>query len=163
MELGETLCLPNTIPHCSACPFVSICKAHKAGTAQQIPIRQKPLAKTIEHHTVYLVVTDEKIPRVLRHKRPEKGLLAGLWEYPNMENKETAIKFLPKSFLEEKVLPNTTHTFSHKQWKLSGIYVKVKPFTVINPYCWATFEELQGTYAVPSAFSFYTKLLQTLL
>ena len=39
MELGETICLPNTAPDCSRCPLNDLCEANRLGCAAELPVR----------------------------------------------------------------------------------------------------------------------------
>ena len=88
MELGETLCLPNTQPKCGECPLRNVCKAHSLGRERDYPVRSPKKARTVEERTVLVLLTmlgGER--RVLLHKRSGSGLLAGLWELPNVEGR----------------------------------------------------------------------------
>ena len=82
MELGATVCLPNGAPKCNECPLQELCRAHLVGDEESLPVKTKAKKRKIEQRTVFLLVCDGKI--ALR-KRPEKGLLAGLWELPSQE------------------------------------------------------------------------------
>lgn len=157
MELGETICLPNTTPHCEQCAFQKVCKAHKQHTEVDLPVRIKSTKRRIEDKTVYLIITDENIPRILLHKRDSSGLLANLWEFP------VDLPVQDFKICHQKDLPDGKHLFSHIQWNLHGKYLQVKPFTVDSPFIWVSYEELKSQYALPSAFQTYTKLLPELL
>ena len=77
MELGATVCTPRN-PRCDDCPLAADCRAHAAGTADQLPRRsQKPVRPVVQ--TVCAFVTDGA--RVLMVKR-DRGLLAGTWSLP---------------------------------------------------------------------------------
>ena len=80
MELGETLCLPNAAPKCEACPLKELCRASLAGETERYPVKSPPKARRIEQRTVLLLRCGE---RYAVRKRTGKGLLAGLWEFPN--------------------------------------------------------------------------------
>ncbi len=79
MELGATVCLPRS-PRCTVCPLAEVCRANKNGNPEAYPLKEpKPKIPTIEVGAGVLW-RDEKTFLVARRK--EKGLLAGLWEFP---------------------------------------------------------------------------------
>ncbi len=79
MDLGATICVPKR-PRCLICPLMKICKARINGTQEQRPVK-KP-RKDVPHrtHAVGVII---KRGRVLLVQRPSKGLLGGMWEFPN--------------------------------------------------------------------------------
>jgi A/G-specific adenine glycosylase len=79
MDLGATICLPKT-PRCLLCPLMTLCKSRRAGIQESRPVL-KP-KKTIPHHVHAAGIILVK-GKVLLAKRPAKGLLAGMWEFPN--------------------------------------------------------------------------------
>ncbi|WP_418706515.1 A/G-specific adenine glycosylase, partial [Anaerotruncus massiliensis (ex Liu et al. 2021)] len=81
MELGATVCAPNGPPACGRCPLAGLCAAHAAGNETAYPVKAAKKARRVEERTVLLLVRDELL--ALR-RRPAKGLLAGLWELPNL-------------------------------------------------------------------------------
>ena len=84
MELGATVCVPNGAPLCEQCPWNSLCLARKEGRIAELPVRTKAKARRIEKRTVLVIRDNDK---VAIRKRPEKGLLAGLYELPNVEGR----------------------------------------------------------------------------
>ena len=80
MDLGSTICLPKN-PRCLLCPLTEICGARKNGTHYDRPVR-KPKKKESPHYVLVAGVM-MKNGRVLLAKRPSKGLLGGMWEFPN--------------------------------------------------------------------------------
>jgi A/G-specific adenine glycosylase len=79
MDLGATICLPKN-PRCLHCPLTKICKARKNGTQNTRPV-MKP-KKTVPHYVHAAAVIIYK-GCVLLAQRPSKGLLGGMWEFPN--------------------------------------------------------------------------------
>ena len=79
MELGATVCGPNTAPRCGECPVQALCLGHRLGTAEALPVKKAKKERRVEEKTVFLLLKEGKI--ALR-KRPKTGLLAGLWEFP---------------------------------------------------------------------------------
>jgi len=80
MELGATVCLPNGAPLCAQCPAREFCVARREERTAQLPVKAPKKARRTEERTVWLIFHRGKV--ALR-RRPEKGLLAGLWEFPN--------------------------------------------------------------------------------
>lgn len=78
MEIGACVCIPNGAPHCEECPLRQICLAYEAGTQQQYPNKAKAKERTIEEKTI-LIIRDAEL--AVLHKRPAKGLLAGMYEF----------------------------------------------------------------------------------
>ena len=82
MELGATLCLPRQ-PRCGACPVAGFCAARAAGVASRRPSR--PRRPRVRELAVASAVLVDSEGRTLLVRRPEKGLLAGMWEFPGAE------------------------------------------------------------------------------
>ncbi len=78
MELGALACTPRR-PGCPACPMVSFCRAGREGAALSYP--RKRSSRPVPTVPVAVGVV-YKNGRVLVTRRPEKGLLGGLWEFP---------------------------------------------------------------------------------
>ena len=84
MELGATVCLPGGAPRCEACPLADVCEAHGAGAELTVPVRTAKKPRRQETMTVFLLESDRGLAIC---KRPGRGLLAGLWEFPHMPGK----------------------------------------------------------------------------
>ncbi len=160
IELGAIVCVPNGQPKCTECPLSVMCKAHICGETDKYPVRARAKARRAEERTV-LVFRDGE--RLAINKREEKGLLAGLYELPNVKGRlsiEDVTKY-SKSIglmpIKVKKLPEAKHIFSHVEWHMTGYEIKVdelektneKNFLFIHP------EEIDKRYPVPSAFEKY--------
>lgn len=155
MELGETLCLPNAMPRCSECPIREYCAVAGTERARELPTRAAPKARRVEERVVSVVVTDERVPRVLLRKRPPRGLLGGMWELPNRLIGEEEPRW---ETVKTELLTDAVHIFSHVEWRMKGKAITVKPFTPPEDHVLVTAEELSA-YALPTAFRAYTAQL----
>lgn len=79
MDLGAALCLPKN-PRCWLCPLMDLCRARQNGTQELRPLK-KP-KKPVPHH-VHAAGVILRRGKVLLAQRPARGLLGGMWEFPN--------------------------------------------------------------------------------
>lgn len=168
MELGERICLPHTQPLCAQCPLHAVCAATAQGTAASLPYRAPKKARRVEQRVVFLVISNEPQPRVLLHRRPSSGLLAGMWELPNVEGRPTdAAAVSLAAALGADTMGTTVgegrHLFSHVEWKMTGVRLTVAPVVPSDEYVWVTLTQLHEIYALPSAFRAFSRLLPVLL
>ena len=159
MELGAIVCLPNGVPCCDACPWQEYCLSLKNGTIPERPVKTKKTKRKVQKKTVLVISDGEK---VLLFKRPEKGLLAGLYEFPNLEGwqkEEDAlsyVKSLGQDALFIRPLEDSAHIFSHVEWKMKGYYIRVAGLDEGMEIA-ADLDGLEKSYAIPSAFRVYTQ------
>ena len=174
MDVGATVCIPNGKPHCDKCPLSHLCEAFSEGLTAEIPAKPEKKARPVEKRTV-LVITDGE--RVLLHRRPEKGLLAGMWEFPGVPGalspaaaKKAAAGILRRESEEKglhaKRLPDSRHVFSHVEWEMRGYRIDVPKETAAETaaaqpaeYLWANPREIREEYGVASAFRAYREHL----
>lgn len=158
MDLGEIICLPHGVPKCDLCPFRDCCKAHMAKKELDYPTLSKAKEKKTENLTVLLFSAEEKI--AIR-KRPEKGLLASLYEFPNLEgtySQKEVEAYLEKngiSFTKVISLGNATHIFTHRIWKMNGYRVLLEKKIDDPSLLFVSKEELNHHYSLPSAFQYF--------
>lgn len=166
MELGAVICVPNGKPHCENCPLAAVCRAHLKGREMEYPKKTKLKARKIEEKTVLIVRDDNKI--ALR-KRVEKGLLAGMYEFPTMKNFHTpdeVIRYLREvgfQTLRVTALTESKFVFTHKEWHMRGYLVWVDELQPVMPAGdWIFIEPsvIKEQYPVPSAFAAYMKYLE---
>ncbi len=81
MELGALICKP-TSPDCGACPVATRCQARAKGVAAELP-RPKPKKAPIE--VALEIYVAEREGAWLLERRPDAGLMAGMWEFPTVE------------------------------------------------------------------------------
>ena len=168
MEIGACVCVPGGAPLCGKCPLKHICMAHKAGEEQEYP-RKKPKKPRVTENRTVLVVMDES--RAAIRKRPGKGLLAGMYEFPSMEGLRTAeevVAYLAENGLKVlRVLPleEARHIFTHREWHMTGYMVRVDELEPgrgegeTADWLYIEPEETRDRYPIPSAFAAYTKYL----
>ena len=160
MDLGATVCIPKN-PRCAECPLRSLCRGAGLGVEKEIPVKRASKSRPCEKKTVLLLVDPQG--RLGLEKRPEKGLLAGMWQLPSLEGtvsgeevkRWAAEQGIPPA-REPEVLPEYSHVFSHVQWDLSGFFCPVYPSLEKGEpggsLEWCTPEQLQKEKALPSAF-----------
>ena len=156
MELGATLCGPNWKPLCEECPCRGICLGYHRGTAESLPVKSPKKEKRQEERTVFILSCDGKYAL---EKRPNKGLLAGLWQFPNVSGHlDTAAAMTaaegfgltPKEICREV---ERKHIFTHIIWKMKGIYLEVTE--PAGNFCWLTEDQLNTQAALPTAFRLF--------
>lgn len=160
MELGETICIPNGEPRCEKCPIRDYCQGFEKGNPADYPTRMAKKERRIEKKTILLLEYGKQYAIV---KRPETGLLASMWEFPNQEGKLTVenVKELLVSWglSADRISPcgNTKHIFSHVEWHMTGYWIQSQDR---HPdFCYATLDEIAEQYALPTAFRFYMSRL----
>jgi A/G-specific adenine glycosylase len=96
MDLGAMICVPKN-PRCLVCPLIKICKAYERGTQDARPML-KPKKKA--PHYVHAAAVIIQHGKVLLSQRPSKGLLGGMWEFPNARVEADVEGELPKIILQ---------------------------------------------------------------
>ncbi|MBQ3094048.1 MAG: A/G-specific adenine glycosylase [Clostridia bacterium] len=161
MELGERVCVPNTMPYCDKCPVHAFCAVAGMEAAASLPVRAAKKPRRIEEKTVLVLLSDEQPRRVLLRRREETGLLAGLWELPSVQG--DAPPSVPIEGMETvgewTALSDSRHIFSHIEWHMKGRLVTVKPCAVQPPYEWVDAKALATDRALPTAFRAYAQML----
>ena len=160
IELGAIVCVPNGEPKCEICPVAHLCRAKEQGIQMQLPVKTKAKARRVEKKTIFLFRDNEG---VAIRKRPPKGLLAGLYELPNLEghlSREEAIRYSASIGLmpvRVKKLEAAKHIFSHVEWHMTGYEVVVDELekNCSEEMIFAAKDEIQKKYSIPSAFEAY--------
>lgn len=166
MELGETLCLPNGQPLCGKCPLQDLCLAHAAGCEATLPTRRGHKTRRVEERTVLLLCAGDTV--ALR-RRPEEGLLAGMYEFPSLEGfcraeelpekLECEYGIAPRGVLRTEALPEAKHLFTHIEWRMRGFRIWLEA-PADSGLLWVSARELESRCAVPSAFAVYRNILK---
>ena len=206
MDLGAGICLPNGEPLCGECPWAERCEAHRKHRETEFPLVPEKKARRIEQRTVFLITAGG---RVAIRRRPHTGLLADLYEFPNVEGQlrkaeaaewvrgllqheagekpvykaasesgKTAVRYSKDTGKEDgsrenrkscvhgphiRKLAGAKHIFSHIEWHMIGYTVQLSEVPESSAaegaeeLIWATREELESRYSIPSAFEAYRR------
>ncbi len=161
MDLGATICLPNGAPLCQRCPAKNFCVAYQKNLTGVLPVRKAKKARRVEQRTVLLLFHKGSV--ALR-RRPPRGLLASLWEFPNaLEGEETPLLDTFSLSLPPGHAGLGKHIFSHVEWHMQAFVVERSSPTLPEGFVWADRAELNDTYAIPTAFSFCNEILDAYL
>ena len=182
MDLGAGVCLAGSAPKCDICPISAYCRCFELGLQSELPVRVKKQKRRIEKRTVLLIRRDETY--AIR-KRPDSGLLSGLYEFPNETGELSSDDALAKAEslglmpLRIKKLSAAKHIFSHVEWHMTGFEILVAPSGFPeddgvqdagdlsqtpenandNTLIFAAPEMIESKYPVPSAFEKYAKMI----
>lgn len=168
MELGATVCIPNGTPKCGECPWSRLCLAKAADCMEEFPKKEAKKKRTVEKKTVLILKEGNKIAI---HKRPDKGLLAGMYEFPMLEGhlleNDVILQLKEKGLSAVRIerLPEASHIFSHKEWHMVGYAVRVdelepKTNAASHEYYFVEIEETEEKYPIPSAFAVYASYMK---
>lgn len=157
MELGATVCVPNGAPACERCPLREHCASSEGGW-QRLPVKKAKPERRTEQLTVLLMRHGD---RVAVRKRPHSGLLADMWEFPNIPGDLNAAEAVaaaerlgvhPADILLET---RETHVFTHITWQMRGWYLTCSA----EPDCfvWADRAQIENEIALPTAFRKFRK------
>lgn len=171
MELGATVCIPKN-PRCPLCPVREQCSAQAEGVQEDFPVKEKK--KPPRPVDLATALVRDRDGRVLIRRRPDKGLLAGMWEFPGTERLEgetleqTVARHMQESFgvvVETRGLfAQVEHTFSHLHWNMrvyEGAIVEGQ-VRVSDDVKWVAIGELEE-YALPVAHAKVVKALHGLV
>lgn len=163
MELGAMVCIPNGTPLCESCPITDSCMAHQNQNTSLLPVRIKKQKRRIEKKTVFILISqhpEQEYPEIAIRKRPDSGLLASLWELPNVENfltPEEAVSqcsswdVKPKELLK---IIEKKHVFTHITWEMQGVFLFCE-HAKQDHLTWADTDELKTKYSLPTAFRIF--------
>ena len=154
MELGELVCLPNGAPLCDTCPLKAHCTACQKNLTAEIPVRVKAVKRRREDRSVFIITSPDG--KLAIEKRPEKGLLSGLYQLPNTDgfHDDDALKAILSdhalSPLSVTFVKEAKHVFTHIDWYMKAYRVEVSHSNDL--YLWVTEDELKSAYPLPTAF-----------
>jgi A/G-specific adenine glycosylase len=161
MDLGATVCTPKQ-PTCLLCPWSNVCQAHHLNLQSVIPMSET--REPIPHKLIGVAVIWNEQGQILIDKRPQSGLLGGLWEFPGgkLEPNETLAECVVREIQEElgiciEVLEHfmtLDHAYTHFKVTLSVHHcrhVSGEPQPIeCDEVKWVTLDELDQ-YPFPTA------------
>lgn len=153
MDLGATICTPK-MPLCPVCPWAQHCQAYSLNLQSQLPMRET--SSPLPHKLIGVAVIWNDQGQVLIDKRPAKGLLGGLWEFPGgkLEPGETYEACIQREIKEElgieievgDHLITLDHTYTHFRVTLNvyhGRHLSGEPQPIeCDEIRWVTVDEL---------------------
>ena len=168
IELGAIVCVPNGKAKCDICPLAFCCRAKAKGIVDELPRKKEKKERRLEQKTVLILREGE---RVAIRKRPAKGLLAGMYELPNLEGclgEEEVLSYIRKWGLSPlRILPlaGARHIFSHVEWQMTGYAVSLEETEYMD--CDGMFfvdaKETEKNYPIPAAFAAYARYMDIVL
>ena len=156
MELGATVCGPNRQPDCENCPCKNFCLGYQRKTANDLPVKLPKRQRKIEEKTVFILSCEGKYAV---EKRNDKGLLANLWQFPNVSGKldtKAVLEQVEKFGLKPKEIymqVERKHIFTHIEWHMCGAYVEVADCT--GDFLWVSEGDTRQEIALPTAFRLF--------
>ena len=167
IELGAIVCVPNGPAKCQECPAARFCEAKKQNLVDSLPKKAPKKPRTVEEKTVLLIKDGE---RVALCKRPKKGLLAGMYEFPNVvgtlteEEALDVVRSYGLSPLFIRKLEDSKHIFTHKEWHMTGYAVRVEELEgESRGMLFVNRTEAERDYPIPAAFGAYAKHMNIML
>lgn len=162
MELGATVCIPNGNPRCEICPWNKICQARIQNRISEYPKKTPKKPRSIEKKTVLVIRYGDLV--ALR-RRPDSGLLAGLYEFPTMEGHQGE-KQVIENLRQAGVVPirirrlkPAKHIFTHKEWHMTGYLIRIDDLSGMGEYVFVEPDKIRDKYPVPSAYAVYMELI----
>ncbi len=197
-RVSKELSAADTGPGCGECPLAPVCVAREKDMWRMIPVKAGKKARRIEERTVLILRgwkesaegsrgegpddpcgepqalggSEGRTEVVAIRKRPSKGLLASLYEFPNVEGRleledgdarSRAIVSRTVGVAKEQIgairpLGEAKHVFSHVEWHMVGYLIHVEG-GLPQSFIGADTRELEGKYPLPNAFLAYRKAL----
>ena len=162
MELGAIVCIPNGSPKCEECPWEELCMARAKGKISEYPKKTPKKARKIEKKTILVIRYGHMIAL---QKRPDRGLLAGMYEFPSLEGhigEEQVIAYLKESGVEPlriRKLEPSKHIFTHREWHMTGYLIRVDDLAGMGEYVFVDPVRMRDEYPIPSAYAVYMNLI----
>lgn len=162
MDIGATICTPKS-PKCMLCPITNFCAAKKSGIAEDLPKKEKKGEKPQKFGYFYWVEGGKD--EILLYKRPEKGLLGGLYGLPTSDWEKNLEKIDHLAFLKPYISDINRnllikHSFTHFDLTLYGIRFDLSNKEDIHPkaYQWVKKDNI-NQYGIASLFQKAIKVM----
>lgn len=156
MELGATVCVPNGAPKCGVCPLRPWCLAYSNQSWVLLPQKEPKKKRRVEEKTVFVLRCGGA---VAVQKRPDRGLLAKLWQFPNVDGTLTAQQALDQAAAwgaaPQHVEQRRTgkHIFTHIEWHMTCYVLQCGRQS--PQFVWADAEAMREEIALPTAFKIF--------
>lgn len=168
IEIGAVVCVPNGRAKCEECPLAFCCRAKEKGIVEELPKKKAKKERRVEERTVLVLREGD---RVAVRKRPSKGLLAGLYELPNLEGilgEEEVLGQVRRWGLSPlRILPlaGAKHIFSHVEWQMTGYAISLEETEDMeqNGLFFIEAGETEEKYPIPAAFAAYARYTDIVL
>jgi len=168
MELGARICTPKK-PYCEGCPVNAHCEARAHGTQEERPVRRPKRAVPHQEIVVAAIARDGEY---LIGRRPPKGLLGGLWEFPGgkVEPGESHAQALERECREELgvtvtvggMIASVRHAYTHLKVTLNVYRCTIRegePLPATHTELRWVAKDAFGEYAFPTANHKFLELL----
>ena len=168
IELGAIVCVPNGKARCGACPLAFCCMAREKGIVDELPKKKAKKERRLEQKTVLVLREGD---RVGIRKRSAKGLLAGMYELPNLEGclgENEVLEWIRKQGLSPlRILPlaGAKHIFSHVEWQMTGYAVSLEETEHMDRdgLFFTDAKETEEKYPIPASFAAYARYMDIVL
>lgn len=161
MELGATVCTPAA-PRCPVCPLQPICGAYAEGEPEAYPVARKRPPRP--HYDIAVGLVFNPQGELLIQRRPDHGLLGGLWEFPGgkQEPDETLEAACRRELREELGIEveveapfhRLSHAYTHFKITLHAFRCRIRSGEPVSesdlPLRWVSVAGLDD-YAFPRA------------
>lgn len=137
MDLGAAICTPRK-PRCGACPLSNCCAAFQEGRQLELPVRKKAAQPELVELAAAVM---EQNGQYLLRKRPSRGILANMWEFPALEvvdsqgEPQQLTEFLQQlgqtGLVDKEPVIRLLHTFSHRKWQVT--FYRVTAVAISSP------------------------------
>ena len=155
--------MPNGAPRCGICPLAWLCRAKREGLWEELPVKASKKPRRVQEKTIFVLTSGTQ---VAIRKRPDKGLLASLYEFPgaegclswenDWEKAADAAGVAREDIVSVEPLGEAKHIFSHVEWHMTGYHIRLKG-KIPERFVAADIRELETRYPIPSAFEAYRK------
>lgn len=168
IEIGAIVCVPNGRAKCDECPLAFCCQAREKGIVDELPKKKVKKERRVEEKTILVLKEGD---RVAIRKRPPRGLLASLYELPNLEghlSEDEVLAHIKEWGLAPiRILPlaGAKHIFSHVEWRMTGYAVSLEETEDMdqNRLFFIDAKETEEKYPIPAAFAAYVRYMDIVL
>jgi A/G-specific adenine glycosylase len=153
MDLGATVCTPKN-PDCPSCPWQTNCQAYARGLQTQVP--KAVLRSPLPHKQIAILMAENGAGEVLIIQRPQVGLLAGLWDFPQVEGGEAELR---GAFGDLAIEPLVTVNHAYTHFKVTFQVYRAKAALQVADGLWLN-PALLKDYPFPKS---HLKMIQAFL